>query len=631
MTRASCLRGAAGVTAILAVAWAVPCAAASTYDPPRGSLTGFIRGEARHVDVAPNMHVVIELEPKDRQLEDLAAAIIDPASPLHRSVLTKEQFAARFGRPPAEADALAAFLRAHGATDVYESRTHLVVSGDMSLDDAHKALGATFDVFERGPRLIVAPVGPVTLPVGNIRAVRGIVSAFEPRLADIPLPNDFRGAWFPPTRFRDGYDAAPGGGAGMRIALIEDSSDRFDIGDLTPFMSGADSGLDMLFGFNGSGQGGPPGGGKGHGPPPPQVSAADSFGTAIGADASRVHERVILPPSPDQVCGRDDRGQEAAMDVDAALTLAPLATIDVRYDRVCVRGGEGVVPLQRTLDDDPAPDVIVLPFDFGPVNGPTADAWGPIPIPLLEAAVRGIPVIVAAGDDGSLGYRVADADKPGLAYPCVLPVVICAGGTQLGLRTGLWDEGPWNDGTHATGGGISWDPRPSWQDPPARYEFSKQFGPANHRMVPDVSADASGHLEIFWHGYAVGGVGGTSESAAIVAAQIATINSAVPKAHRITGPGDLYVLARAHPDAFRHVDADNDRGYHDNTLHPKPLPPPLGYHGVLPSPPPQVLGCGPDVQSRGCDVRTEGSYNAVTGIGSLKEKSAIDALKPGGA
>jgi hypothetical protein len=30
-------------------------------------------------------------------------------------------------------------------------------------------------------------------------------------------------------------------------------------------------------------------------------------------------------------------------------------------------------------------------------------------------------------------------------------------------------------------------------------------------------------------------------------------------------------------------------------------------------------------------VRTEGSYNAVTGIGSLKEKSAIDALKPGGA
>jgi hypothetical protein len=146
-------------------------------------------------------------------------------------------------------------------------------------------------------------------------------------------------------------------------------------------------------------------------------------------------------------------------------------------------------------------------------------------------------------------------------------------------------------------------------------------------MLPDIAADASGHLEIFWHGYGLGGVGGTSESAAVVAAQIATINSAVPKAHRITGPGDLYVLATTHPEAFRRITADNDRGYYDNTLRPKPLPPPLGFHGVLPSPPPHVLGCGPDVQANGCSVRGTEGYNPVTGIGSLKEKAAIDALK----
>jgi subtilase family serine protease len=307
--------------------------------------------------------------------------------------------------------------------------------------------------------------------------------------------------------------------------------------------------------------------------------------------------------------------------------MAPMATIDVRYDRVCVRGGEGVVPVQRVLDESALPDVIVLPFNFGPVNGPTADAWGPPPLPLLEAAVLGIPVVVPAGDDGALGYRVPDATKPGVAYPCVLSVVICAGGTQLGLRVGHWDEGPWNDGLSAGGGGISWDPRPPWQDPPERYEFSQAFSAADHRMVPDVSADAAGHLEIFWHNYGVGGVGGTSESAAIVGAQIATINAAVAKDKRITSAGDLYVLAKAHPDAFRHVAADNDRGYTDNTLHPQPLPPPLGYHGILPSPPPQVMGCGPAVQSHGCDVRTEGTYNAVTGIGSIKESAAINDLK----
>jgi hypothetical protein len=382
-------------------------------------------------------------------------------------------------------------------------------------------------------------------------------------------------------------------------------------------MSGAGAGLDMLFGFQPSGRGGTP----------PAADARDSFAAAFGASASRVHETTVVAPVQDQGCGRDDRGQEADLDVDTALTLAPMAAIELRYVRVCVRGGEGLIALQRALDATPAPDAIAFPFAVGPVRGPTNQAWGPTPIPFLEAAVRGIPIIVPAGDDGALGYRTSGDNVPGLAYPCVLPVVICAGGTQLGMRSGAFDEGPWNDGLHATGGGISWDPRPSWQDAPSGFEFSKSFAAADHRMVPDVAADASGHLEVFWHGYGLGGVGGTSESAAIVGSQIITINAAVPKERRITGPGDLYALARAHPEAFRRISGDNDRGYFDNTLHPKPLPPPLGFHGVLPAAPPQVKGCGPAVQADGCSVRGTAGYNAVTGLGSLKERAAIEVLR----
>jgi hypothetical protein len=144
-------------------------------------------------------------------------------------------------------------------------------------------------------------------------------------------------------------------------------------------------------------------------------------------------------------------------------------------------------------------------------------------------------------------------------------------------------------------------------------------------MVPDVSADASGHLEFFWKGYGLGGVSGTSESAALVGAQLATINAAVPADRHILGPGDLYALAVAHPEAFRQITGDNDRGYRDNTIRPRPLPPPLGFHGVLPTPPPRVLGCA-KVQPRGCEVRS--GYNAVTGLGSLKEQAAIAALRP---
>jgi kumamolisin len=617
MTRLWCLQRTAAMLAALAVAalFGMPSRArAETYDPPRTALAGFVRSTPRHVDVAPSIDLVIELQPKDRQLDSLAATIADPASPVHRSYLTKEAFAARFGRSQADVNALATWLRAHNAADVYVSSSRLVVGGYLTLDDARKALGAHFDVYERGDRQIVAPVGPVTIPVSGIRAVHGLVAAYAPRLADVAtLPNDFRGAWFPPVKFRQGYEAVPGGGEGMRIALIEDASDRFDLTDVGPFITGADAGLDMLFGAAGQAP----------------TAPTSSFGEAFGAQASRIHESDVTSATPDEGCGRDDRGQEADMDTDAELTLAPMATIELRYDRVCVRGGEGLVALQRTLDANPAPDVIVFPFNVGPVRGPTAEGWGPTPIPYLEAAIRGIPVVVPAGDDGPLGYRTPGDDTSGLAYPCVLPVVICTGGTQLGLRSGTFDEGPWNDGLHAGGGGISWDPRPSWQTAPGAYEFSTSFPPANHRMVPDVAADASGHLEIFWHGYGLGGIGGTSESAAIVAAQIATINAVVPKNRRITSPGDLYALAMAHPEAFRHIVGDNDRGYFDNTLHPKPLPPPLGYHGVLPSPPPQVLGCH-EVQPRGCDVRTgasAGGYNPVTGVGSLKEKAAIDALR----
>lgn len=582
-------------------------AAEERFDPPRTALAGFVRTSPLHLDAAPRIHLAIELRPKDAQLDALAASISDPASPLHRTVQSEAAFIARFGRSQAEVDALAALLRANGATAVYESRNRLVVGGDLSIDQAEKALRAHFDLFERGERRIVAPTGPVTLPVSGIRSVRGLVAASTPRLADVPtLPNDFRGAWFTPVQFREAYDALPGGGAGARIVLIEDASDGFDLSDLAPFMTGAGAAADML--FTAPGVTAPP--------------LANSFGTAFGADRSRVRAEVITPAEADQTCGRDDRGQEAALDVDAAMTLAPKAEIDVRYDRVCVRGGEGTLALQRALDARPAPDILVFPFAVGPVYGPTKETWGPTPIAYLEAAVRGIPVVVPAGDDGALGFRQAGVDAPGVSYPCVLPLVICAGGTQLGLRVGVFDEGPWNDGTHATGGGISWDTRPPWQRAPEAFEFSPGF--VSHRIVPDIAADGSGHLEVFWRGYGLGGIGGTSESAALVGAQLAVINAAVPADRRISGPGDLYALAATHPEAFRQVTGDNDRGYRDNTIRPRPLPPPLGFHGMLPTPPPQVHGCV-DVQPRGCEVRS--GYNAVTGLGTLMEAATVAALR----
>jgi subtilase family serine protease len=580
----------------------------SRYMPPLGMLAGMTRTD--RVDANTPLHVVIELEPKDGDLEALAAASLDPASPQHHEPLTQAQFIERFARSREDVDRLAAWLRANGARDVYVAANRLVVAGTLTTAQAEGAFKTKFAIFAQGDRTAVAPTSPLTLPVAGIRAVRGVIAATDTHLADVPARfTTFRGAWYTPAQFREAYDALPNGGEHATIALIEDAGDRFDLEDLKPFLSAS-------------------------GAPP-------------GASAARVSERLFVDKPIRSDCGRDDRGQEPSIDVDAALTMAPLANIEIRYEDLCARGDEGTVALERVLDQAQPPSVIVLPIVAGPVYGPTRDTYGPPSIPYLEAALRGIPIVVPAGDDGAYGYHIKGIEKPAVAYPCVLPYVICAGGTQLGERTdesaatgrrpnprsaptrppqgrplaGPFDEGPWNDGANATGGGISADPRPAWQTAPEAFEFSPQF--VKYRIVPDVCADAAGHLRSYWHDYGFGGVAGTSESAAIVAAEIAAVNSTVPPEKRITGPGDLYALARSHPEAFRDVVRENDRGYIDNTIRPRILPPPLDYRGALPSPPPLVQGCA-GVQPEGCTVKT--GYDAVTGIGSIKERAAAQAL-----
>jgi hypothetical protein len=104
---------------------------------------------------------------------------------------------------------------------------------------------------------------------------------------------------------------------------------------------------------------------------------------------------------------------------------------------------------------------------------------------------------------------------------------------------------------------------------------------------------------------------------------LAAINSLVPRAHRLLTASDLYVLAKTAPGAFRDVARENDRGYLDNTLRPLRDRLPKGYRGIVPPAPHAVNGC-PGVQPTGCSVRA--GFDAVTGIGSLKERAAVAAL-----
>jgi len=528
------------------------------------------------------LHIAIELQRRG-DLDGLAAKVSDPQNPLHRKALTRDAFVEQFGRP-ADLRALNVLLKANLVSDVATAGDGLVGGGIMRIEQAEKLFGTRWQKWTDGTRTVLAPIGPLSFPIAGVRRVSGAVVATTPRLADTrPSFTYFRGDWYEPARFRSMTDAVADGGGNQRVVIVEDASDRFDLNDIKKFLAPGDA-------------------------PPP------------GASASRVSERSFAFKSPSSDCGRDDRGQEPALDLAAVLTMAPLAEAVVEYDDVCSAGNDGTLALERALDLDPT--VLVFPFAVGPADGTIAERYGLTPLPQLEAMVRGIPLVVPAGDDGAYGFREPGIDRPRVVWPCVSPYVICAGGTQLGDRDGVADEGPWNDNDHAGGGGISNEPRPAWQDAPSDFIFSTAY--VHNRMVPDVSADASGHLRVYWHGYGLGGVGGTSESASLVGAELAAINSLVGPSRRLLTAGDLYVLAKTSPTAFRDVTLENDRGWKDNTLRPRRKPLAKNFRGVIPLPPPLVRGCT-DQQPDGCTVRP--GYDAVTGIGDLREKAAVDALR----
>jgi hypothetical protein len=571
--------GALLVLALGAGAWRASGAATSHVAVPRGALFGM--HSTGPADPHVLLHLAIELQPRG-DLDGLAAKMSDPNDPAHRQLLTSDEVVARYGRVPDE-HLLERLLRAAGASDVYIAGDGLIAGGLLHIDQAERLFHAQWLSYTNGTLTALAPSGPLTVPLADVRDVRGAVVATIPRLADTRASfTYFRGDWYEPSRFRELMQAVPGGGVNERIILVEDASDRVDIEDAHK----------LLF----------------------------SDGAPQGGSNELVAERSFVFKSASGECGRDDRGQEAAIDVGGAVTMAPAAYVQVDYDDACSGGNDGTLALARALDQDPT--VIVFPFAVGPVDTTIADRYGLTPLPQLEALVRGIPLVVPSGDDGAYGYREPGIERPRVIWPCVSPYVICAGGTQLGDRDGVIDEAPWNDLQYSGGGGISNEPRPSWQDAPGDYLFSPKY--VHNRVVPDVAADAAGHLRVFWHGYGIGGVGGTSESAAIVGGELAAINSLVPTQKRLLNAGDLYVLAKSAPQAFRDIQRENDRGWKDNTLRPRRAPLPKDYTGLVPTPSPFIKGCSAE-QPDGCTV-TKG-FDAVTGIGSLLETPAVAALK----
>jgi kumamolisin len=157
-----------------------------------------------------------------------------------------------------------------------------------------------------------------------------------------------------------------------------------------------------------------------------------------------------------------------------------------------------------------------------------------------EAAMMGVTVCVASGDDGSddgFGDGRAHVD-----FPASSPFVLAVGGTDLRVAQGQATERAWKDGDGrrpvvggtggSSGGGVSAHfARPAFQE--AVTIASVNPGGLNGRVVPDVAAHAQTDVRTTGYVTVVDGQpglnGGTSAAAPLWAALIARVNAALEK------------------------------------------------------------------------------------------------------
>jgi kumamolisin len=226
---------------------------------------------------------------------------------------------------------------------------------------------------------------------------------------------------------------------------------------------------------------------------------------------------------------------EVMLDVEVVAGVCPGATIALYFSNFTEKGWVDVVDAALS---DTTNNPCVLSISYGLAEGTdiwTQQAMNAVNDAMKEAAAQGIPVCVAAGDDGS-DDQVGD----GLAhvnFPATSPFVLSIGGTALIKGANESSEAVWfdgdglrKDGGGSTGGGVSaaFQPPPAWQASLNIPSVNPNATPG--RIVPDVAANAAGSTGYFMVAQGQGQVsGGASAATPLWAGLLARlINANVP-------------------------------------------------------------------------------------------------------
>ena len=224
---------------------------------------------------------------------------------------------------------------------------------------------------------------------------------------------------------------------------------------------------------------------------------------------------------------------EVMMDVQIVAGLCPQAEILVYFAKDHQKGWVDL--LNQAIMDRP----VVLSISWGAAED--SGDWSKAALNAINerlnlAALRGVTVCCAAGDDGSGDMQTNK--RAHVDFPSSSPYSLAVGGTMIRHKSGKAVEQTWRVGKGrrirdvggATGGGVSSIfPKPDWQKVSVA---SLNKNGIKGRIVPDLAALAGPPMyDLIFQGERSPG-GGTSASTPVLASLIARVNALLPPRKR---------------------------------------------------------------------------------------------------
>jgi kumamolisin len=440
-----------------------------------------------------NEHAVIEVLVKVRRKKDVGALEDRP-----KAAMPRDAVGSSYGASPADLKTVADTFRKLGLQVVSTDPATRSVDLSGTVGEMEKAFQVKLFEYEHPDGNYRGRVGDVFIPAALHGIVTGVFGLDDRRVARrrrrqnahrgaAKNPSSVPSSWYVPATLGARYSFPPGDGSGQAAGLLEFGGGYFPA-DLQRFCS-----------------------------------------------LAGVSQPTVVPISVDgtSTSAKDGAEREVMLDIEVIAGVCPKATIAVYFAHW---GEMGWIKALDAAVHDTQNKPSVISASWGSPEDTsiwTTQAMNEINETLKDAAMAGVTVCIAAGDDGS-----SDADPDGHAhvdFPSSSPYVLAVGGTTIPKKTVpvpdiVWFEGDGlrqqnNPNSGSTGGGVSTVfPRPAWQQGVS--VTSVNPGAIVGRITPDVAANADWTASPYLLCVDGGSQpnGGTSAASPLVAAMITLIN-----------------------------------------------------------------------------------------------------------